>query len=158
MNTITIAPNETELQESGFTAAAEQLTKEKALAQKLRIAFEHFRVVTPEHIERFNKDLKERTGKDEGKNQYGTIQSYDRLAFALIASYKSVPPREVLSKLREAKALGCFDSFEVATIESVRIVPGPILFGTITGCGNKYFIAQWDDDVKIEQILRENEG
>jgi len=40
----------------------------------------------------------------------------------------------------------------------VTVVPDPILLGRITGCENRYFIAQWDDDVKIEDILKENEG
>jgi hypothetical protein len=36
--------------------------------------------------------------------------------------------------------------------------PDPIIFGRIKGSNNRYFVAQWDDDVKIEQILRADEG
>lgn len=49
----------------------------------------------------------------------------------------------------------CFDSFSVAHIAEVK---DPILFGEIAECTDKFFIAQWDEDVKIEDILTEKEG
>lgn len=154
----TLAPDEIELSELGFEKAATQLTQDKEFARKLRIAFEHFRVVEPKHITRFNEELKARTHKAKGSNQWGQITSYDTLKFTGIAEYTAVPPKPALEALRHAKTLGCFDGYEIATIESVEVVPDPILFGTITGSGNKYFIAQWDDDVKIEDILHVDEG
>lgn len=149
---------ENELSELGFTAAAAKVNTDRALARKLRIAFEHFRVVEPDKIQRFQQELRDRTIKDEGKNQWGTIQRYDSLKFTPIEKYPNVPPIEALQELRKAKAFECFDRFEVATIESVKIVPDPIIFGVIDGSLNKYYICQWDDDVKIEDILREDEG
>lgn len=149
------APNEAELQELGFDRAATVLRAQREMARKLRIAFEHFRVVTPEHLERFNRELR---GRTERRSSLSYSYTYDRLAFTPISFYGNCPPPEVLEKVRDAKKLGCFDSFEVATIESVKVIPDPIIFGVIQGCPNKYFVAQWDNDVKIEDILREDEG
>jgi hypothetical protein len=149
-----VTADEAELRELGFCAAADKMKKDRETARKLRIAFEHFRVVTPEHVNRFNKEL---MAKKSGYDLYGGY-TYQRLAFTPVEIYKGVPPREVLQKMKEAKELGCFDRFEVATLESVTVVPDPVLFGVIDGCDNRYFVAQWDDDVKIEQILREDEG
>jgi len=146
-------PCESELEELGFTQAASDLKLKRELARKMRLAFEHFRVVTPEHIKRFNEELYKRTKVSQ---QFGF--NYQRLKFTLIGQYGQIPPPAALEALRAAKKIGCFDSFEVATIESVTVVPDPVLFGTINGDMNKYFIAQWDDDVKIEDILRPDEG
>lgn len=155
MDVMTAVPSETELSDLGFNAAVAQLKVDKELGRKLRIAFEHFRVVEPQHIARFNTALREKTQKID--MMYGS-PTFDRLAFTPVAQYRNVPPADVLQKLREAKTLACFDTFEIATIESVKVIPDPILFGRINGSGNRYFIAQWDDDVKIEDILREDEG
>ena len=57
--------------------------------------------------------------------------------------------------LEEAKKLDCFDEFEIAYIAEVK---DPILFGIVKGCSTKFYVAQWDDDVRIEDILAPNEG
>src|SRR5580765_3432952 len=145
-------PCESDLEELGFTQAASGLKLKRELARKMRLAFEHFRVVTPEHIKRFNEELYKRSKTS------GSTYTYQRLKFTLIAQYGEIPPAAALEALRAAKKIGCFDNFEVATIESVTVVPDPVLFGCIDGDQNKYFIAQWDDDVKIEDILRPDEG
>lgn len=145
--------NEQELRDLGFETAANQCLVKRELARKLRIAFEHFRVVEPEQIARFNQELAKKTNV---ATTYGN--TYQTLRFTKVESYPNVPPVDVLEKLREAKKLNCFDTYEVATIESVVQVPDPVLFGVIAGCQNKYFIAQWDNDVSIEDILRPEEG
>jgi hypothetical protein len=147
------APTEAELRELGLTEAANKMKHQRELARKLRIAFEHFRVVTPEQLTRFQGELMEK----RTKGAYGAY-SYQSLKFTALEAYPNVPPGEVLQKIREAKTHECFDRFEVLTLESVTVVPDPVVFGIINGCDNKYFVAQWDDDVKIEQILREDEG
>jgi hypothetical protein len=149
--------HETELEELGFMAAAVTVKTSREMAHKMRIAFEHFRVVSSENMDRFQKELYKRTHKF---NPLRYEEYYQRAIFTPIGQYKQVPPREALEKVRAAKALGCFDSFEVMTIETVeqQRIPDPIIFGRITGCSNRYYICQWDDDVKIEQILREDEG
>lgn len=154
-----VIPSEQELRDLGFEAAANETKAKRALARKLRIAFEHFRVVEPGQIKRFNEELHNKTLNRNPTidNPYG-YPVYQVLKFTPTNQYAGVPPVEVLEKLKEAKKLDCFDAFEVATIESVQVVPDPVLFGVITGCQNKYFIAQWDNDVSIEQILRPEEG
>lgn len=149
-----IAPTEAELRELGMTKAADEMKNKREMARKLRIAFEHFRVVTPDQVARFQRELQ---GKAE-RALYSGAYEYQALKFTPLALYPNVPPGEVLTKIKEAKALECFDAFEVLTLETVKVIPDPVVFGIIAGCDNKYFVAQWDDDVKIEQILREDEG
>ena len=146
--------SESDLEELGFTKAATDLKAKRELARKMRIAFEHFRVVTPDAVQRFNEDLCKRTRT----NRTGGGYTYQRLKFTPIAQYGEIPPAAALEALRDAKSKDCFDAFEVATIESVTVIPDPILFGVINGCNNKYYVAQWDDDVKIEDILKPDEG
>ncbi len=143
---------------AGFAAAAESVKKQRTMARKLRIAFEFHRIVTPGNIKKFQDDLKTKTLKMDGKNQWGNIETYDRLLFTKVEDYKECPPREVLEEVKKAKARGIFDRFEVATIQSVTTVPDPIVFGVIDGCENKFFVAQWGSDVSIEQLLAEDEG
>jgi hypothetical protein len=47
----------------------------------------------------------------------------------------------------------CFDSFEIAKIQWKREIKDPILFGRIDGCPDRFYVSQWDDDVRIEDIL-----
>jgi len=166
-------PTNTELRDLGFETAAYEIEKHKEavpqeLRDKLRVAFEFYRVVEPEHVDKFNEALKAKTltvKTFKGTYSRTTTRRYQQLQFTTIHNYTAAPPREVLVALKKANELGCFDSYEVATIgwvtdshvERIRL-PDPILFGRIQGSNNRYFIAQWDDDVKIEDILREDQG
>lgn len=143
-----------ELLELGFDKAGGKLKEKEDLKRKLAIAFEFHRVVTPGIIDRFQKQLRKKTEK---KGKFGEV-SYDTLAFCKIAEYGEVPPADVLDKVKEAKERKCFDYFEVAKVETVQVRPDPIIFGRIKGVNDRFFIAQWDNDVKIEDILMENEG
>ena len=49
-------------------------------------------------------------------------------------------------------------SDEIAKIQDIVQTKDPIVFGCINKCADRFFIAQWDDDVSIEQILNDNEG
>lgn len=147
-----------DLRELGFEAAATELEKKIELKRKMTIAYENYRFVTPEIFKRFNDDLKERTIKRTGKKGVNEYHNYDKLVFKKVAEYKDTPPVEVLTQMKLAKDRNCFDTFEIAKIESVQEYKDPILFGVITGCDDRFFVGQWDDDVKIDQILREMEG
>ena len=146
------------LKQLGLTAAASELGRQEALSKKLTLAYEHFRFVTPANIEKFQDKLKTETVKETGKNQWGTITEHERLKFTALKDYPNVPPADTLNALEDALKIGCFDTFEIASIEWVKKVPDPILFGRVTGCDDYFFIAQWDDDVKIEDILQGDEG
>ena len=57
-----------------------------------------------------------------------------------IEEYESVPPKEVLTKLRMHKDRLLFDYFTIASVENIK---DPLLFGRIKETEDRYFIAQW---------------
>lgn len=143
-----------ELREVGMEEAANQLEAKMKLAKKMMIAYEHFRFVTPEITQRFQDALRKKTLKGD---KYGN-QTYDTLKFQELKKYSKVPPKSVLNSIKKAMEMGCFDKYEVASVETVEVRPDPIVFGVIDSCEDKFFIDQWDNDVKIEDILKESEG
>ena len=142
------------LKELGLDKASEILDKRINIKKKLMIAYEHYRFVEPHIFEIFQDRIKEKTlvKKD------GYYDSYDRLVFIPLNKYDKIPPPDCLLDLRKAKKMECFDYFEIAKVETVEHRPDPIIFGCIDGCVDKFFVSQWDNDVKIEDILKENEG
>ena len=159
------APTVAEKLESlGFKSASAKIKQLTERKRKMAIAYEHYRFVTKEKVGAFNDRLKEKTwinssngysDKEAMKYGWGTWQT---LSFTSVGNYEEVPPDDVLQKMSEAVDRKCFDGFEVAHIISVTKVPDPILFGHILGCSDRFFVAQWDHDVKIEDILATNEG
>jgi len=141
------------LKELGFDTAVSNVEKSKELVRKSAVAYEHFDYVTQEDVDKFIEEVKGKT-KKEFKDRY----TYDTLKFISIKEYTEVPPADVLEKLREAKKWNCFDTFEIGKIESVVEVKDPILFGRVNECGDRFFIAQWDNDVTIEAIHAANKG
>ncbi len=141
------------LDKIGLKTASSKIKELKELRRKMTIAYEHFRFVTPEKIIAFNDKLRKQTEKND--KYYIT---YDRLNFISLSNYEEVPPIDILDKIEQAQEIGCFDTFEIAKIESVKETKDPIVFGIVNGCPDKFFVAQWMDDVKIEDILKENEG
>lgn len=140
------------LEKLGFKAAASELAILVKRKHNLMIAYENYRFVTPANIEKFNAALKKKTGKhldDAWK------QTYQVLAFTPIENYEKVPPEDVLQKLEMAQERKCFDNYEIAHIKEVK---DPLLFGLVDGTANKFFIAQWDNDVSIDDLLKANEG
>jgi hypothetical protein len=164
------------LKELGLDTAAAKVSHNLTLQKKMLIAYEHFRFVEPHVFDRFQAEIKSKTlrvhipcpqceNKEGKKQSCGYCQrtgaqhmTHDKLAFVDIKSYTEVPPMDCLMDLKKAKDLNCFDTFEVAKVETVDVRPDPVIFGLINGCVDKFYITQWDDDVKIEDILRENEG
>jgi len=134
------------LERLGFTAAGAKVKELSLRKRKMAIAYEHYRFVRPEKIAAFNEKLMRDTRKGG---------DYKTLAFTPVGQYAEVPPANVLDSLETAQGRQCFDTFEVAHIINVK---DPILFGRINGCSDRFFIDQWDDDVRIEDILKPNEG
>ena len=148
------------LKELGFEKVSGEIDRANEFKRKLAIAIEHYRYVTSANITAFNDKLKKETLKDNGKKPSDVVYyqaTWQTLKFADIKTTDQIPPEEVLIKMKEAKDLGCFDTFEIAHIDKVE-VKDPILFGCINGTDKKFFIGQWDDDVKIEDIISEKEG
>ena len=149
------------LKELGFEKAATKLKEKQEFHRKLAIAYDHFRYVRPEKIDQFNASLKEKTLKKEGNpNTRGYKEDWKQLVFTEVSQYEEIPPVNVLDALTEAKKLNCFDYYEIARIQNMQYVfqPDPILFGLINGCPDRFYVAQWDSDVLIEEILNANEG
>lgn len=163
------------LKELGFDKAAETLGKKLDLKKKLALAYEHYRFVEPHIFQRFQEQVKAKTLKIKEvcpqcqnskrasecvycRGTGASVMTHDKLIFMKLKDYPEVPPPDCLLDLKKAKEMGCFDSFEVAKVQTVEVRPDPIIFGLIDNCEDKFFITQWDDDVKIEDILNESEG
>ena len=139
------------LEKTGFKGLAENLKVAKDAKRKLAVAYEHFRYVTQKKVDEFNAKLKVQTMT--GTPPFSA--EWSKLSFTPIETYDKVPPVEALLKLEEAQGMKCFDSYEVAYIEKVK---DPIIFGRIQDCPDRFFIAQWDTDCSIQDILKDNEG
>lgn len=146
------------LMDAGFTEAAVQAAKKVALAGKLARAYEHYRFVSFEKISAFNERLYQQTLKRTGQAGSDLRHRYDTLRLRSVGEYPAIPPKDVLDKVKTAAKQGIFDSFEVADIESVVEYKDPIVFGLIEGCTDRFFIAQWGDDVQISDLIGANEG
>lgn len=141
------------LEKLGFKSASSKLKKIAEQKRKLAIAYEHFRFVRQAKIDAFNEKLKKETTRKMSNTHY---DSWQTLAFSSLENWDRIPPMSVLESLEQAQDKKCFDSFEVAYIKEVN--NDPIIFGRIKGCPDRFFIDQWDDDVKIEDLLSANEG
>lgn len=98
------------------------------------IAYEHFRYLRQEKIDKFNDKLR----------REGSSVSYKRLKFVPISSYQQVPPEHVLASLEAAKKFECFVDFQVAFIEEVKdpilLVVGQFEIGRYSGSGSKIML------------------
>jgi len=137
-------------EEVGFTAAAKRMESEYSVAKRVIRACTDYKCVTKEEVDAFNDKLKLSTMKDTSYSA-----TWKELTMTAIEDYSEMPPRDVLIALRHAKATGIFDRFEIATITNREHVrdPDPILFGRIEGTGDRFFIAEWGDDVKLSDIV-----
>ena len=116
--------------------------------ERMKMAYEKYLFVSQKTIDLFNDKLKIETLKEDSRHRI-----YKRLVFIPLETYDQLPPDTVLDALEKAKEDNCFDTFEVAKISWIEEIKDPILFGIIEGCSDKFFISQWDDDVKIEDLL-----
>lgn len=132
------------LKNLGLTRASDRITS----AQKMTIAYGKYLFVTEEKINDFNSKLRKDTIR-EMPNAY----EYKRLLFVPLEEYNEVPPPHVLEALEKALEDKCFDTFEIAKVEWIKEIKDPIVFGRINNCTDRFFISQWDDDVKFEDIL-----
>lgn len=146
------------LQRLGLRSAAQTVKVRKGKAKRLTEVYDHYKFVTPEQVDRFQKKLRCRTEKLINR---GKQIRYEALKFTRLADYPEIPPPGVLTALEKAQATGYFDAFEIAHIEQVtenapsKRKPDPVLFGTLVGCYDRFLIAQWGNDVSFEQIVRE---
>jgi hypothetical protein len=69
---------------------------------------------------------------------------------SLVEDYKNIPPREVLETFKIHRDRKIFDYFSIASVEKIK---DPLLLGRILGCPERFFIAQWGDDIQLDDIL-----
>lgn len=67
-----------------------------------------------------------------------------------VEEYKGVPPENVLDTFADHRGRELFDFYTVAEVEGIR---DPLLLGRLDGSELRYFIAQWDEDVNIDDII-----
>lgn len=67
-----------------------------------------------------------------------------------IDQYATLPPEDALKSLEINKSRQVFDYF---TIASVNAVKDPLLLGRIVGKKERWFLAQWGEDVKIDDVV-----
>jgi len=147
-----------QLNDLGFVKVATKVKEEVSFPAMLQEAYKHYPFITPEAIKKFNEELfkKTRIRTSRGGGMYDN--TYDKLVFCKIADYPSAPPKEVLDDMQTAKDRGCFDTFEIGLIESIKEVEDPILFGRVKGCNDLFFVSQWDNDVKFEDLVKATDG
>lgn len=76
-----------------------------------------------------------------------------------VSQYEAIPPAEVTAALKKVKDLGLFDYYTVAKVDFEKAqLKDPLLLGRIEGSDQRYFIAQWDNDVDIRDLLRAKAG
>lgn len=135
------------LDKLGFKKALSKISRGRKVFPKLKIAYARYGFIREEQVQKFQEVL----GLQKAAKGYRK-----QLTFCKIENYdRDVPPQEVLEKIEAARNAGCFDYFEIAFVEEVK--KDPIVFGRIEGCKDRFFIAQWDDDVSIEQIIMASE-
>lgn len=135
----------------GFKSASTKIKTAIDKKRKFAIAYEHYRYVTAEKMQAFQMKLRNESMKRAASGR----SRWKELAFTPLDRYTETPPANVLDSLEKAMGHKCFDEFRVAHIVNVE---DPIIFGYIEGCTDHFFIDQWDDDVKISDILKANEG
>lgn len=144
----------------GFDTAANRLKEKEDQARKLAVAYEHYQYVSEEAVKAFTEDMKARTLDEQRNNSSYTItRKWKEPKFWAVKDYPNVPPQDVLVEVEKAISRGCFDGFEVMGIEEVTEVtrlpmPEPVVFGRVKGCTDRFYVAQWDDDVKFEDIVK----
>jgi len=145
-------------EKAGFTRAVQAAKDVQDRRKRLAIAFEHFRYVTLEDIETFQNQLRESTFTNNGTAYPRLVETFDVLALVLIEDYHGLPPEAVVKEVARVKDMGVFDAMEVAYVQTKRVDRDPIIFGTITGCPHRFYVAEWGDDVSINDILGKHDG
>lgn len=131
------------LSKLGLKAATQEIES----TEKIMFAYSNYEYITPVDVSKFNERLKKET-MIESPDSY----QYKKLVFIALDKYEKVPPSDILEKLEVAQEKKCFDRFEIAKVDWIKEVKDPILFGRIDNCDDYFFIGQWDDDVKFEDV------
>ena len=132
------------LSKLGFTG----VVKKAGRMVRMKTAYSDYLFVTPQHIQDFNDKLKKETLREDKRAYH-----FKTLVFIPLEKYSAIPSVFALNALEVAQTRGIFDCFVVCKIDWKTEIKDPIIFGRIEGCEDYFFISQWDDDVKIEEII-----
>jgi len=82
----------------------------------------------------------------------GLKQAYRSLAWVEtpISEVEEAPPLNILQIMKKQIGLNHFDELTIAT---VREVSDPFLIGRIKNNPTRFFIAQWGDDIQIDDLI-----
>lgn len=67
-----------------------------------------------------------------------------------VEKYETLPPKHILDLLKMHKDRHVFDYFSIA---SVNAVVDPLLLGRIDGSSDRFFIAQWGEDIQLDDVI-----
>ena len=68
-----------------------------------------------------------------------------------VKEYTGIPPQKVLDRLKQVREMKIFDYFTIASVKGIK---DPIVLGRFNDDNdNRYFVDQWGDDVKIEELM-----
>ncbi len=142
----------------GLTAIAEKL-EEKAtkILKEFAISMAGYKRINSSELKAFQQELSEvgdytskRRLEETPLNRY-IGQNFDQ-GSQVADEEMAVPPADVLEKLEVAQKSKLFDAFSVLHI---KYVPDPILCGRINESQDLYAIADWGEDVRICDIIKE---
>lgn len=158
------------LRNAGFEEASMMVSRKIRTAQATQAAIDgKYPVITPEKITAFLARLANDYNKKYATGQQARVDTPTCLVAltehlhemrggigrfrwdeVVVADYTGIPPESVIGRLVEVAKKKIFDVFTVATVEHVK---DPLLLGRINGCDNAFFLAQWGDDIKLDDVI-----
>src|SRR5206468_6008803 len=120
------------------------------------LAYSTYRFISQARIRAFAEKIR-KSSERVIPNSMGDTE-YKTLERIRLIDYAGCPPTEVLDALADARKI--FDFFEVLRVSWVRVKPekDPLLIGRLKGVSDAFLIAQWGDDLNINDILQGDEG
>lgn len=174
--------NAAKLEAAGFISAAKEvLVKAEQMEKMARLSQFNYIEVTHDNICKFlnkklalyeiangRKSVEQPVTCDYSKGfactlkvvgSYYTTPDYTRAVTELlwkelhIEDYAGIPPIDIVDKLAIHKARNIFDEFTVASLKFTKKIVDPIIFGRINNDPRRFFIAQWGEDIHIEDLM-----
>lgn len=127
----------------GMTRMMEKVDREICLTAKRQKLMDYkYILITEENIKDFLKR----------KSSFLGVSVWDRLEWdeKPLEQSEHLPPATVVEAIKVHQDRNVFDYM---TIASVREVKDPIVFGRLTGSKDRFFIAQWGDDVCLDDLI-----
>jgi hypothetical protein len=86
---------------------------------------------------------------DASSYEPGTIGNFSWVETP-IREYAGMPPDTVIETFKEHRDRKIFDYFTIAEVKGIK---DPLLLGRFTWSDNRYFIAQWGEDVCLDDVI-----